>query len=283
MDEQIIKISIEQFRDIYNSVDVPRNILDKAVDIKNTYSCFNSYYDPKMIWAKKIYNNKEKYNKPKVKSRFHIIIPDFTKKSELKRCLIGNLNKLSIKNKDSIYEKIKEIIAVNDNNDNKDDIFMIIWNYIKTSDDELYINILALFDKEYVRVMLDKLWDNYINNKEWDPPKYIYENNLLVLNDEYDMYCEYTKWKRGINNINKIWIKYKREELLILLNNIADYIVSIVYNTDIYKYILDILLEQLYKILAIAKYNSIIDKIKNINIKNLDNSTKFFIYNIIEL
>lgn len=283
MDEQIIKISIEQFRDIYNSVDVPRNILDKAVDIKNTYSCFNSYYDPKMIWAKKIYNNKEKYNKPKVKSRFHIIIPDFTKKSELKRCLIGNLNKLSIKNKDSIYEKIKEIIAVNDNNDNKDDIFMIIWNYIKTSDDELYINILALFDKEYVCVMLDKLWDNYINNKEWDPPKYIYENNLLVLNDEYDMYCEYTKWKRGINNINKIWIKYKREELLILLNNIADYIVSIVYNTDIYKYILDILLEQLYKILAIAKYNSIIDKIKNINIKNLDNSTKFFIYNIIEL
>jgi hypothetical protein len=197
--------------------------------------------------------------------------------------LIGNLNKLSIKNKDSIYEKIKEIIAVNDNNDNKDDIFMIIWNYVKTSDDELYSNILALFDKEYVCVMIDKLWNNYISNKEWDPPKYIYENNLLVLNDEYDMYCEYTKWKRGINNINKIWIKYKREELLILLNNIADYIVSIVYNTDIYKYILDILLEQLYKILAIAKYNSIIDKIKNINIKNLDNSTKFFIYNIIEL
>jgi len=160
---------------------------------------------------------------------------------------------------------------------------MIIWNYIKTSDDELYSNILALFDKEYVCAMLDKLWNNYINNKEWDPPRYIYENNLLVLNDEYDMYCEYTKWKRGINNINKIWIKYKREELLILLNNIADYVVSIVYNTDIYKYILDILLEQLYKILAIAKYNSIIDKIKNINIKNLDNSTKFFIYNIIEL
>jgi hypothetical protein len=197
--------------------------------------------------------------------------------------LIGNLNKLSIKNRDSIYEKIKEIIAVNDNNDIKDDIFMIIWNYIKTSGDELYSNILALFDKEYVCAMIDKLWNNYINNKEWDPPKYIYENNLLVLNDEYDMYCEYTKWKRGINNINKIWIKYKREELLILLNNIADYVVSIVYNTDIYKYIPDILLEQLYKILAIAKYNCIIDKIKNINIKNLDNSTKFFIYNIIEL
>lgn len=197
--------------------------------------------------------------------------------------MIGNLNKLSIKNKDNIYDKIKEIIAVNDNNDNMDDIFMIIWNYIKTSDDELYINILTLFNKEYVCTIVDKLWNNYISNKEWDPPRYIYENNLLILNDEYDMYCEYTKWKRGINNINKIWIKYKSGELLILLNNIADYLISIIYNPDIYKYIIDILLEQLYKILVIAKYNCIIDKIKNINIKNLDNSTKFLIYNIIEL
>jgi len=279
MDEQIIKINIDNFRYIYNSIDIPQNILDKAVDIKNTYSCFNSYYDPKMIWAKKIYNNKDKYNKPKNKSRFHIIIPDFTKKSELKRCLIGNLNKLSIKNKDNIYEKIKEIISLNNN---IEDVFMIIWNYIKTSDNEIYINLLSLFDKGYLETMIDNLWDNYINNKEWDPPKYIYENNLLILNDEYEMYCEYTKWKRGINNINKIWIKYKHEHLIILLNNIADYIL-IIYNTSIYKYIIDILLEQLYKILSVIKYKSIIDKIKSIDIQNLDNSTKFFIYNIIEL
>ena len=279
MDEQIIKINIDKFRYIYNSIDIPQNILDKAVDIKNTYSCFNSYYDPKMIWAKKIYNNKYKYNKPKNKSRFHIIIPDFTKKSELKRCLIGNLNKLSIKNKDNIYEKIKEIISLNNN---IDDVFMIIWNYIKTSDNEIYINLLSLFDKGYLETMIDNLWDNYINNKEWNPPKYIYENNLLILNDEYEMYCEYTKWKRGINNINKIWIKYKQEHLIILLNNIADYIL-IIYNTSIYKYIIDILLEQLYKILSVIKYKSIIDKIKSIDIQNLDNSTKFFIYNIIEL
>ena len=279
MDEQIIKINIDKFRYIYNSIDIPQNILDKAVDIKNTYSCFNSYYDPKMIWAKKIYNNKDKYNKPKNKSRFHIIIPDFTKKSELKRCLIGNLNKLSIKNKDNIYEKIKEIISLNNN---IEDVFMIIWNYIKTSDNEIYINLLSLFDKGYLETMIDNLWDNYINNKEWDPPKYIYENNLLILNDEYEMYCEYTKWKRGINNINKIWIKYKQEHLIILLNNIADYIL-IIYNTSIYKYIIDILLEQLYKILSVIKYKSIIDKIKSIDIQNLDNSTKFFIYNIIEL
>ena len=117
---------------------------------------------------------------------------------------------------DNIYEKIKEIISLNNN---IEDVFMIIWNYIKTSDNEIYINLLSLFDKGYLETMIDNLWDNYINNKEWDPPKYIYENNLLILNDEYEMYCEYTKWKRGINNINKIWIKYKHEHLIILLNN----------------------------------------------------------------
>ena len=37
MDEQIIKINIDNFRYIYNSIDIPQNILDKAVDIKNTY------------------------------------------------------------------------------------------------------------------------------------------------------------------------------------------------------------------------------------------------------
>jgi len=42
-------------------------------------------------------------------------------------------------------------------------------------------------------------------------------------------------------------------------------------------------LEQIYKILCIKKYPEIIDKIKNIDLKKFDNSTKFLIYNIIEL
>ena len=60
MSEQIIKINIEQFKNEYNNItDIPENILDKVTDIKKTYTCFNSFYDPKMIWAKKIYNNKK--------------------------------------------------------------------------------------------------------------------------------------------------------------------------------------------------------------------------------
>lgn len=280
MSEQIIKINIEQFKNEYNNItDIPENILDKVVDIKKTYTCFNSFYDPKMIWAKKIYNNKDKYNKPKPKNRFHIIIPEFSKTSEIKRSLIGYLNKLSHKNKENIYEKIKNII---NKNEILEELFNIVLNYIKTSEDDIYCNLLDLFDKDYVALNINKIWENYLNNKEWNPPAYVYENNLLLLNDEYDMYCDYIKWKKNIHNMNKVWAKYKNEELIVLLNNIFEHVINII-NEDVHKYILDILLEQIYKLLSIKKYPEIIDKIKNIDIKNFDSSTKFFIYNIIEL
>ena len=280
MSEQIIKINIEQFKNEYNNItDIPENILDKVTDIKKTYTCFNSFYDPKMIWAKKIYNNKDKYNKPKPKNRFHIIIPEFSKTSEIKRSLIGYLNKLSHKNKENIYEKIKNII---NKNEILEELFNIVLNYIKTSEDDIYCNLLDLFDKDYVVLNINKIWDNYLNNKEWNPPAYVYENNLLLLNDEYDMYCDYIKWKKNIHNMNKVWAKYKNEELIVLLNNIFEHVINII-NEDVHKYIIDILLEQIYKLLSIKKYPEIIDKIKNIDIKNFDSSTKFFIYNIIEL
>ena len=280
MSEQIIKINIEQFKNEYNNItDIPENILDKVADIKKTYTCFNSFYDPKMIWAKKIYNNKDKYNKPKPKNRFHIIIPEFSKTSEIKRSLIGYLNKLSHKNKENIYEKIKNII---NKNEILEELFNIVLNYIKTSEDDIYCNLLDLFDKDYVALNINKIWDNYLNNKEWNPPVYVYENNLLLLNDEYDMYCDYIKWKKNIHNMNKVWAKYKNEELIVLLNNIFEHVINII-NEDVHKYIIDILLEQIYKLLSIKKYPEIIDKIKNIDIKNFDSSTKFFIYNIIEL
>jgi hypothetical protein len=281
MSENIVKINIELFKEKYNNiVEIPNNILEKVADIKSTYNCFNSYYDPKMIWAKKIFNNKDKYNKPKIKNRVHIIIPDFTKTSETKRSLIGYLNKLSNKNKDYIYEKLKDII--NNSNDSLDEIFSIIINYIKSNDDNIYSNILDFFDEDFLKSNIDMCWNNYLVNKEWNPPTYIYENNLLLLNDEYDLYCNYIKWKKSIHNMNRVWIKYKSDDIIILLNNICDHINYII-NEDVHKYILDILLEQIYKILCIKKYPEIINKIKNVDFKKFDNSTKFIIYNIIEL
>jgi hypothetical protein len=314
MDDKVIKIHLSIFQNKYAIVEVPENILKKADALKKSCGCFESFYDPKMIWEKKLYNKKEKtqhqhqynqhqhqhqhqYNQhPQYthnnnavsgsfsnKGRFHIIIPDFSDTSITKRALIGYLNKLTSKNKEIIYEKIKGMIDAN----HTEELFLIIWSYIKVTEsgscDNLYIKLLDYFDIAFLQEMLDKLWNNYIQQKEWIPPKFIFDNNLLLLNNEYELYCDYVKWKKGIHNINIIWVKYKRQEIPRLLNDIYDYLTKeCVGNPDIHKYIIDIFMEQILKILNLYPYPSIVEKIKSLDIKSFDSSTKFLIYTIIE-
>jgi len=289
MDDKVIKIDLTVFQNRYNNVETPENIIKKAEALRKSCSCFNSFYDPKMIWEKKLNNRKEKISQAlsntgtviNNKNRFHIIIPDFSDISNTKRSLIGYLNKLTIKNKAVISEKIKNII----DNNKTEEIFLIIWSYIKgtESDNNIYIRLLEYFDSVFLKNIINKLWVNYVNNKEWIPPNYIFDNNLLLLNNEYELYCDYIKWKKGIHNINIIWIKYKPDEISLLLNNIYDYMINnCIGNPNIHKYIIDIFMEQILKILNNYKDNSIVDKIKLLDIKNFDSSTRFLIYNIIE-
>lgn len=322
MDDKIVKINLSVFQKKYDSVKViPQNISEKVVEIKSTHACFNSYYDPKMIWAKKVYNKKEKHAANnaanngnggsgsngsngssgssgsnntggngsggsngsngiiKPKNRFHIIIPDFSERSIIKRNLVGFLNKLTLKNKESIYDKIKDIITLN----NDEEYFMIIWSYIKISEEDIYINLLELYDGEFLNTMVTKLWHSYNDNKEWMPPQYIYDNNLLLLNNEYELYCDYIKWKKGIHNINRVWLKFKLDEIPLLLDNIYNHMCEIINERSVHKYIIDIFMEQLYKILSVTKTEEIIDRVRLLDIKKLDNSTKFYIYNILDL
>jgi hypothetical protein len=285
MDDKVIKIHLSIFLNRYNNIKAPDNIINKAEQLRKTCNCFNSLYDPKMIWEKKLFNKRDKTtlngtNINNNKSKVHIIIPDFSDISKMKRTLVGYLNKLTVKNKELIYEKIKEVIV----NNSPDEVFLIIWSYIKcsTSDIYIYIKLLDYFDNDYLDNMVNKLWKSYLNDKEWLPPKYIYDNNLLLLNNEYELYCDYIKWKRGIHNLNIMWIKYKSDEISLLLNDIFDNMVECISNPNIHKYIIDIFMEQILKILNNHKDVSIINKIKLLDIKNFDSSTKFLIYNIIE-
>lgn len=278
MNDSIIKIEISYFEYKYKDLtNVPENIVNKAIDLKSNYTCLNSYYDPKMMWVKK--NNIKKDKNYGQKNRFHIIIPDFTDDSILKRKITGLLNKLTTKNKATIYDNVKELINAND----KDKIFDLVWDYVKSNDNNLYTNILTFFNDDFLKNKIDEKWNKYINNKEWDPPNTIYDNDILLLNDEYDLYCDYVKWKKQINNLNNLWIKFKINELNILQDELFNHTTKILADNTSYKHILDIFLEQLYKILNITKNNNIIDKIREFDIKKFNNSTKFLLYNILDL
>ena len=305
MDDKVIKINLSIFQNRYNNnTEVPAIIIKKAENLKKSCNCFSSLYDPKMIWEKKLFNKREKYainngngdgkgtgyGAANNKNRVHIIIPDFSDISNTKRSLIGYLNKLTNKNKEIIYDKIREII----HNNNTEEIFLIIWSYIKVTnvttnvtketdgDNNLYVKLLEYFDSNFLDCTIDKLWDSYKNNREWLPPKYIFDNNLLLLNNEYELYCDYIKWKKGIHNLNTMWVKYKPNDISLLLNDIYEYMMNCINNPNIHKYIIDIFMEQILKILKNHSDTSIIDKIKLLDIKTFESSTKFLIYNIIE-
>ena len=278
MNDSIIKIDIAYFQERYDQIgEIPENIKNKANYLSENYNCFKSYYDPKMIWAKKVYNKKEKTTVQK--NRFHIIIPDFTDNSLLKRKILGLLNKITNKNKLSLYDNIKDIIKTNDNHI----VIEIIWEYIKLNENDLYSNILSFFDKDFSDNYIDSKWKKYIESREWDPPKLFYDNNILLLNDEYDLYCDYVKWKKGVNNINNIWLKFKFEEIETLLYSLFDYTIVIIKENKVYKHILDIYLEQILKILSVTKTPDIINKIRDLDNSNFNSSTKFIIYNILDL
>tara|TARA_B110000483_G_scaffold192128_1_gene228359 strand:+ start:40 stop:885 length:846 start_codon:yes stop_codon:yes gene_type:complete len=278
MNDSIIKIDIAYFQERYDQIgEIPENIKNKANYLSENYNCFKSYYDPKMIWAKKVYNKKEKTTVQK--NRFHIIIPDFTDNSLLKRKILGLLNKITNKNKLSLYDNIKDIIKTNDNHI----VIEIIWEYIKLNENDLYSNILSFFDKDFSDNYIDSKWKKYIESREWDPPKLFYDNNILLLNDEYDLYCDYVKWKKGVNNINNIWLKFKFEEIETLLYSLFDYTIVIIKENKVYKHILDIYLEQILKILSVTKTPDIINKIRDLDNSNFNSSTKFIIYSILDL
>lgn len=283
MNDSIIKVSLATFQSAYktqNIQNIPHNISLKAQYFKDNFSCFNTYYDPKMIWEKKRFTKKDKqYTKPK--NRFHIIIPDFTDNSMNKRQLIGLLNKLTDKNKNVIYDKVNNIIQSNHN----EEFFLLIWSYIKKNDGELYLNILYLFDKTFLQKQIDSLWEDYVVNKGWLPPDYVFENNLLLFNDDYEMYCDYVKWKKETHNLNIIWIKLGKDVNKLLF---AIYEYFFMYcsreteHTNIHKYIIDIFLEQLGKILKVAPNAEIIDRFRQLNINDFESSSKFLIYDILE-
>jgi hypothetical protein len=215
-DYNIIHYDISKFREIYSTNfhhPVPDILLEKVDQYKKNFSCFNSFYDPKMVWEKKKFTKKER----QPKNRYHIIIHDFTDESMVKRQLIGYLNKLSIKNFETIYAKLKEIISLHDNQE----FFSVVWSYIKTTDNELYLKIIDFFNHEMKDLEIDKLWQSYIDNKEWKPPLQVLENDILRCNDEYDMFCNYSKWKKEVNNMNRAWIILKKD-IDTLLDNIFD-------------------------------------------------------------
>lgn len=290
-----IKINLEIFLIILkkkeNDIDnIPPSLIKKSNDLQKSYNCFASNYDARSLWEKKkfiaskVRSKDYKINKPKLQ----IVSPEVSNDIKCKKEFTSYLNKLTDVNKNIIYNKIKIFIENTDSN-LYDILFDIIWNFIKISSNNIYIEILYLFDTKYTKEYIEKYWNLFLDNSEWIPSEYILTTNILS-NDEsiYNEYCNYVKWKKGSISLLRAWCyilyKDKKEnniEILLkkLLETLQNYILNI---KTTYKHSIDIILDQIKTVLELYNSDMIKNEINKIDTSILDNSSKFKIYNILE-
>ena len=280
MNNDIIKINLDFFKNKlknYNYNDIIYDDLNKMKqELILTYSCFNEKYDSKFLWEKK--KMKKNYYKTTYNQRYNNNVSNnndkklytFTTNKVInndKKKLISLLNKLSINNKDVIITSINDILRTYTN---KTELIEILYIYIGKNNDTLYIEVVKNIienDKNIFYDFLRKI--NYIIDD-----KYI--NSNIMLDENYDNFCDFKKDKTKNVNMFKSFI-YIIEEVYdvnidTILQDISDNILSIINNLNNSKsYIVNYYLELLL-ILKKIKINDL-----NINLKNYDKSTKFLV------
>jgi hypothetical protein len=284
-----IKITYDTFRaslDNFNNsqIVISDNIANKANDLINNYNCFVSNYDARSLWEKKkiIASNKTVASS---KSRPHIIYVDFSDETKCKKEFISYLNKLTDLNKDIIYNKISVFISkIND--EIKTMLFDVLINFIKSSNNNIYIDVLYLFDDDYIKTNITRFYNNYLNQCEWLPKEIKTEYKNIFDEENYDIYCEYVKIKKTTLSIIKalcLILKKLDEPAIIdkIINNIFNDLNEFIFKSE-YKHLTELLLDELAILIENVPTEENINNINMINTDNLDNSTKFKINNIVD-
>ena len=284
----LVKINFNVFKKCLNNFNasniiISDNIVNKANELVTNYNCFISNYDARSLWEKKkiIASNKNKAPK----TRPHIIYIDFSDDAKCKKEFISYLNKLTDVNKETIYNKISSFIS-QVNTEILNSLFDVLINFIKSSNNNIYIEVLYLFEKDYIETNITNYYNNYLKEKEWLPSIINIEYKQIFDDEYYDIYCEYVKLKKStISMIKALCIILKKINKINIIEEIIENILTdlnIYITTTDYKHINELLLDELAIILDFIPKQKYINQVVKIDITNLDTSTKFKITNIIE-
>ena len=291
-----IKISIDKFNEIFNNYkdDINNeNLKKKANDLISNYNCFISNYDAKSLWEKKKMiaqkKNNSKFNNTRNKPR--VLLIDFSDEMKCKKEFTSYLNKLTDINKEIIYNKISLFIKeLNDEILNS--LFNVLINFIKVSSNTIYIDVLFLFDNNYINKNIDSYITDFICKKEWLPKEIIMDSKVLYNNDNYDIYCSYVKLKKHsisiikalmiiIKKLNNTNNNYYQQLLSNIYSDINHYINS--NNNNNNKHIIELLLDQLIILFDHSPNEDIINDLRKIDLKTFEYSTKFKIDKILDI
>jgi len=183
------------------------------------------------------------------------------------------LNKLSIDNFDKIYKNI-----VNDMNELyfSDNIDIILKFMINQKDNfEIYKKILDLYPIDEVKKKIDEIYKK--NEDYWLIPLYYLEKRVYSSDCDYNVFCEFIKWRDKSILISKLLLNYKDKSFSeCMVNSMLSYI----YNNEISKReILDTCIDNMSIYIEYVDKNDIEKMLK---IKNIEKSTKFKLLEIHE-
>jgi hypothetical protein len=228
----------------------------------------------KVKFIKNIIDN-DLYKKNEKPSTSSIYVSSFNckfKTEDIKKKKITSiLNKISIDNIDKLLSKIEITEPF------QDDINIII-KFINNNrlNINLYIKILNLFPISLIINTIDNIYND--NTNYWLIPNIYYDNNIYSNECNYDIYCEFIKWKNYSLSLSQLFLYYKSDEFN---KNIVNSIISLI-NIDSNKsdrLILDSSIENLNIFKKIINIDTIKDIIK---FENLPSSSKFKLLEIIE-
>jgi hypothetical protein len=285
----LIKYNLSVFKEYYNrDLELNDILIKKANELMGKYNCFMSNYDAKSLWEKKkmiaMRKTKTTYNPNRTKPR--VILIDFSDDMKCKKEFTAYLNKLTDVNKDVIYSKISSFIQDITEIKIKNMLFDVLINFIKASSNNIYIDVLFLFDNDFIKNNINKYLEKFINNKEWNVEEIKIESKILFDNNNYDKYCIYVKIKKNSLSILKALLiilnRIKNNNMIIqlskeIINDLNEYL-----KTTNYKHIIELLLDELLIIIDFYKDLEIIENIKNLDLNKFEYSTKFKIIKIIE-
>lgn len=286
----LIKYNLSVFKEFYDKdMELNENLLRKANELITNFNCFMSNYDAKSLWEKKKMiamrkTTKITYNQNRSKPR--VILIDFCDDMKCKKEFTSYLNKLTDVNKDIIYTKISLFIKDVKDIKIKNMLFDVLINFIKASSNNIYIDVLFLFDNEFIRENINKYIENYISNREWIAEEIKIENKILYDNNNYDKYCIYVKLKKNSLSILKaLLIILTRLNLIDKIKQISNEIIKDLneyLKKENYKHITELLLDKLLIIFDFYKDVEIINNLKILDINKFEYSTKFKIIKVIE-
>lgn len=260
----IIKIQNEVFKNTYLSGRFNDNSILKSKFITIEEIIKTDVFIP----ARKIVNSNLLPSSRKV-SAFNC---KFSREDKAKKELFSLLNKLTISNADKIIPKVSIIEPY-------EPLFYIVIDFIKSNKKyfELYIKVLNLFPKEWLSNKLHVVFNDNIDY--WLIPANFINIDIYSNSCDYDMYCDYNKWKDSVLVLTLLYLYYEKK-MEIVAKNIHKHIIKYLSSNKTYmRHLIDPYIEQLkllHKWINVSELNQI-------QKYELPSSSKFKIMNLHEI